>query len=162
MHDREPLTAQVLINGNLPIEQEQAIVETFSTLGVIARTRITPARRGIGELQWLVLATLPLHAFLGGLGSKLADDTHQHLKRLIDRTIGKRPQVSPPELLVLQDVTTRLQVVLDADLPTEAYRQLISLDLSTFQHGPLHYDTRTGRWRSDLDEWQQRQPSAND
>jgi len=36
-------------------------------------------------------------------------------------------------VLVLQDAATRLQVVLDADLPAEAYQALVALDLSAFQ-----------------------------
>jgi len=61
-------------------------------------------------------------------------------------------------VLVLQDTTTRLQVVLEADLPVEAYRQLISLDLAAIRHGPLHYDRQRSEWRSELDEWQHRVP----
>jgi hypothetical protein len=157
MDNSEPLPIQLLVTANVPAEQEQAIVDAFGALGVVTHTRVIPARRGAGELQWMVLATLPLHAFLGSLGSKLAENAHQHLKRLIDRTFEKRPQVSSAEVLVLQDVATRLQVVLELDLPTEAYRQLLSLDLSTFQQGPLHYDPKHRKWRSELDEWQQRQ-----
>ena len=47
---------------------------------------------------------------------------------------------------------TRLQIVLEAGLPTEAYDSLVSLDLSKFRHGPLHYDQHRGAWRSELDE----------
>ena len=43
-------------------------------------------------------------------------------------------------------------VVLEADLPAEAYRQLTALDLSRFSHGPVHYDLGRGRWRAELDE----------
>jgi hypothetical protein len=39
-----------------------------------------------------------------------------------------------------------------AGLPTEAYDSLVSLDLSKFRHGPLHYDQHRGAWRSELDE----------
>ena len=54
--------------------------------------------------------------------------------------------------LILQDAVTRLQIVLEAGLPTEAYDSLVSLDLSKFRHGPLHYDQHRGAWRSELDE----------
>jgi len=45
--------------------------------------------------------------------------------------------------------------VLEADLPPDAYAALLSLDLSNFYKGPLHYDRHRGAWRSELDEWQQ-------
>lgn len=36
-------------------------------------------------------------------------------------------------------------------------RALIALDLTAFRQGPVHYDRQRGRWRSELDEWQQAQ-----
>lgn len=55
----------------------------------------------------------------------------------------------------MQDAATRLQVVLEADLPAEAYQALVTLDLSAFGQGPAHYDRHRGEWRSELNEWQQ-------
>jgi len=147
------LTAEVLLAEEVPPEQEQAIVEAFSTLGVAAHARMVPTRRGVGELQWLLLAVLPLQAFLSSLGSRLADEASQGLKRLIARLLGaRRETASPPPVLVLQDAATRLQVVLEAGLPASAYEALLSLDLSKFHKGPLHYDRYRGAWRSELDE----------
>jgi hypothetical protein len=91
-------------------------------------------------------------------GSKLAEDAHQGLKRLVGRVFGDRPEPArSDQVLVLQDAATRLQVVLEADLPVEAYRQLVVLDLSAIRQGPVHYDRQRGQWRSELNEWQQRQ-----
>lgn len=114
----DPLAAEVLVTAEVSREQEQAIVKAFDALGVTARARTVPTRRGVGELQWLVLATLPLHAFLSGLGSTLAQETSQGLKRLVSRSLGdRREKVSPPPVLVLQDAATRLQVVLEPIYP---------------------------------------------
>jgi hypothetical protein len=152
------LTAEVLVAAEVPPEQEQVIVEAFHAIGVTARARVVPPRRGVGDLQWLVLATLPLHAFLGSLGSRLAEGTYESLKRLVAAVIGTRRETArPDQVLILEDPTSRLQIVLEADLPTDAYRQLVMLDLSKIRQGPLHYDRARGKWRSELDEWQQRQ-----
>jgi xanthine dehydrogenase molybdopterin-binding subunit B len=119
---------------------------------------MVPTRRGSEQLHWLVLAALPLHAFLSGLGSAAAQDVAQGLKRLVGRVVGAHRKTAPSaQVLVLQDAATRLQVVLEADLPAEAYEALVALDLSVFRQGPVHYDRQRGRWRSELDEWQQRQ-----
>ena len=159
MNNSDPLAAEVLVAAEVSAEEEQAIVEAFRALGIAARTRIVPTRRALEQLHWLVLAALPLHAFLSGLGSAAAQDVAQGLTRLVGRMVGaKRPTASSPQVLVLQDAATRLQIVLEADLPTDAYQALVALDLSAFQHGPVHYDRQRGRWRSELDEWQQRQP----
>jgi|tagenome__1003787_1003787.scaffolds.fasta_scaffold20671269_2 hypothetical protein len=149
------LAAEVLITSEVSAEQEHALVEAFQAVGVAARARMVPTRRGVEEFQWLVLAALPLHAFLSGLGSALAEEASQGIKRLVSRVLGdRRTTASPAPVLVLQDSATRLQVVLEADLPTDAYNALLSLDLATFQRGPLHYDRHAGRWRSELDEGQ--------
>jgi hypothetical protein len=54
--------------------------------------------------------------------------------------------------LVLRDAASGLRVVLDRDLPAEGYQQLLVLDLSQFQAGPVHYDRAADRWRSEIDE----------
>jgi len=72
--------------------------------------------------------------------------------------LGVKRKTEPvPQVLVLQDAANGLQVALEADLPAEAYQALVALDLSAFRQGPVHYDRQCGRWRSELDEWQQRQ-----
>lgn len=158
MSNSDPLTAEVLVTAEVSAEEEQVIVEIFRGLGVVARTRMVPTRRGLEQLHWLVLATLPLYAFLSGLGSAAAQDVAKGLKRLAARVVGaKHKTTSSEQVLVLQDVATRLQVVLEADLPVEAYQALVTLDLSAFRQGPVHYDRLRGRWRSELDEWQQAQ-----
>ncbi|MGH3769901.1 MAG: hypothetical protein ACRDRW_00630 [Pseudonocardiaceae bacterium] len=152
------LAAEVLVTAEVSAEEEQAIVDAFRALDVAARTRMVSTRRGLEQLQWLVLATLPLHALLSGLGSAAAADLAQGLKHLAGRVVGaKGPTASSAEVLVLQDSATRLQVVLEADLPTVAYQALVALDLSAFGQGPVHYDRQRGQWRSELDEWQRRQ-----
>jgi hypothetical protein len=163
MASPDRLTAELLVAAEVPPEQEQAILEAFGALGVAVRARIVPARRGAGELQWLLLAVIPLQAFLSTLGSTFAGEASQGLKRLVGRVLGaRRETASPPPVLVLQDAATRLQVVLEVGLPSDAYEALISLDLSEFHKGPLHYDRRRSAWRSELDEWQRRDSPPED
>ncbi|MGH3902358.1 MAG: hypothetical protein ACRDTA_29720, partial [Pseudonocardiaceae bacterium] len=87
-----------------------------------------------------------------------AQDVAKGLKRLVGQVVGTKDKTaSSAQVLILQDAESRLQVVLEADLPTEAYQALVALDLSAFRQGPVHYDRQRGRWRSELDEWQQAQ-----
>lgn len=85
MSNSDPLAAEVLLAAEVSAEDEQVIVKAFSGLDVAARTRMVPTRRGLEQLSWLVLAALPLHAFLSGLGSAAAEDVAQGLKRLVGR-----------------------------------------------------------------------------
>ena len=158
MSNTDPLAADVLVTADVSADEERAIVEVFRALDVVARTRMVSTRRSPEQLQWLVLAALPLHAFLSGLGSAAAQEVAQGLKYLVGRVVGAhRKTASSAQVLVLQDAATRLQVVLEADLPAEAYQALVALDLSAFRQGPVHSDRQRGRWRSEPDEWQQRQ-----
>jgi len=153
MTDQDRLIAEVLLAADVPAEQEQAAIEAFDALGVAVRGRVVPVRRGSADVQWLLLASLPLQAFLSTLGASVADGATQALKRMVGRIHGSQPEAAPaPRPLILQDAATRLQIVLEAGLPTEAYDSLVSLDLSKFRHGPLHYDQHRGAWRSELDE----------
>ncbi len=60
-------------------------------------------------------------------------------------------------MTTVANIGDRTEVGERTDLPAEAYQALVALDLSAFRQGPVHYDRQRGRWRSELDEWQQRQ-----
>ena len=153
MSDPPPLTADLLVDTEVSAEQERLLVDGVARLGVAARARVVPARRGLGELSWLVLVSLPLQAFLTAVGSRLAEDAYHGLRDLVTRLISRdRPAAGGQRPMVLRDTATGLQVVLEPDLPDDGYRQLLGLDLSQFRLGPVHYDRSLGRWRSELDE----------
>jgi hypothetical protein len=145
--------ADVLVDAEVPQQQERLLVEALAQLGVTARTRVVAPRRGVGELGWLVLASLPLQAFLASLGTSVADETYRGLRSVVGRLLHRDPPAPGGQRpMVLRDETSGLQVVLEADLPDEAFRRLVGLDLSQFRLGPVHYDRHQGRWRSELDE----------
>lgn len=65
---------------------------------------MVPTRRGLEQLHWLVLAALPLHAFLSGLGSAAAQDVAQGRKHLVGRVAGaKHKTASSTQVLVLDE-----------------------------------------------------------
>jgi hypothetical protein len=137
-----PVVADVVLSEPLTPEMESEIEQLFAGMGATVRTRVIPSRRGPAELSWLVLATIPLEAFLKVLAEGVASDVHVNLRALLQRLSSHRREHRP---LVLRDPMTRLQIVLEADLPAAAYRQLVELDLSQFDRGPLHYDMARSR-----------------
>lgn len=150
-----PLRAELLLAQDVSEGLEQELTAQFRELGVPSvRVRRTLGHRGPNELQWLVLAALPLQAFLSGLGSEAVKDGYRLLKELVSRVVrrGSTAAEAAPSLLVLQDERSGLRIVLEPDLPQEAYEQLTVLDLTQFSVGPLHYDRARARWRSELDE----------
>jgi hypothetical protein len=151
--DPQPFEADVLIDAEVPVDQERLLVDAFAQLGVAARTRVVPARRGVEQLGWLVLASLPLQAFLTKLGTSLAEEAVRALQSLVRRLLHRDPPTPGDQRpMVLRDVATGLEVVLEPDLPDAAFRELVGLDLSRFRLSPVHFDRHQGRWRSELDE----------
>ncbi|MFI6088695.1 hypothetical protein [Streptomyces sp. NPDC051218] len=152
-----PLPAELLLDRDAPDDLRRDLVSALEGLGVhTARVRRAVDHRGAAEIPWIMLASLPLQAFLSGLGAEAVKDSYTALKDVVRRsartTDPAAPATSAPRPLVLQDRRTGLRVVLEPGLPGEAYDQLLGLDLADFREGPLHYDREQGRWRSELDE----------
>ena len=153
-----PLTAELLHDGRIGVDDEEVILDALTGCGVAAEVKIIPARRDAQALTWLVLISLPLQGFMTAVGTKIAEDAYgkfiQAARRLFDR--HRHPVDAPaagvPPVLVLQDPATGLRIVFEPDLPGEAYEQLPGLDLSGYRYGPLHFDRSSRRWRSELDE----------
>jgi hypothetical protein len=148
-----PVTADIFLDEDMPAEQQDLIISAVAAL-VPVQARIMPRRRSALDLQWLVLAALPLQAFLSGIGTDAAHSAYEHfqdaVRVLLRRKDPDQPAVNRP--VVLQDTATGLQIILDRDLPASGYRQLLTLDLSKYRLGPLHYDRAQRCWRSELDE----------
>jgi hypothetical protein len=154
------LNGEIFLDGNVPAEDEEFLLKGLTACGVNGRARIIPTRRDPATLTWIVLIALPLQGFLSTLGTKIAEDGHTWLSKLVNR-LNERPHpptaeaaASTARLLVLQDEATGLQIVLEPDLPRDAYDQLLILDLSGIRLGPVHYDRTQRRWRSELNEAQ--------
>ena len=153
MSDGGTLRADLFVDPQLAQELQDLAIGSMAALGVSARVRIVPPRRGGSELQWLVLAALPLQAFLTSIGGKIADDAYTGFQSAVNKLLRREsPQLPHPRPMVLQDTVSGLRIVLDHDLPPEGYQQLLTLDLSRYRLGPVHYDRVHQRWRSELDE----------
>lgn len=150
------MTAEVFLDSNMADADTGSLLAVFSAVGITAQVRTVPPRRDAVTLGWIVLAALPLQAFLSAIGAKAAEDSYAKLRAAIRRLAGHHqtgePPAGKPLPLVLQDSSTGLQIILEPGLPAGAYRQLIALDLTRFHIGPLHYDQQQHRWRSELDE----------
>jgi hypothetical protein len=173
--DKPAVPARVWIGGPglVDDDDQRLLLSAFSDCGAAADdVEVIPARREstATALTWLVLAALPLQAFLSALGGKLADDAHGRLlaavKRVAERYEAvRRGRTGPaaakvtgdaaapsPVPLILMDSGSKVKIIIEADLPAEAVSLLVALDLSQFKIGPVHFDKAAGRWRAELDE----------
>lgn len=143
--------AELIFDHEISAELADDLETAFRDLGFDTSARRRLPHRGPAELTWLMLAALPLQSFLSGLGSELAKELYAKVKRL--RLPGRKTEGAQHLVpLVLQDTNSELRIILEADLPAEAIRELVSLDLSGYRAGPLHYDQHRKKWRSELDE----------
>jgi hypothetical protein len=163
MTDPEPHRVDLLLDRQVTPEQEQPLTAALTALGYSPSVRVLPPRRTVEPLTWLILIALPLQAFLTTLGNKAAEDGYGLLQKAIRAIRRPAPAPAPvptpapsPPPVVLQDPATGLRIILEHDLPDEGYRQLLTIDLTQYRLGPLHYDQARGHWRSELDEAQLR------
>ena len=135
----------------------------LSACRVTAQVKIIPPRRDAQALSWIVLVSLPLQAFISAIGTTMANSAYAAFTKAVRRLLGRHHQpdrAETPPVLVLQDPLSGLRIILEPDLPGDAYAQLLALELSRYRHGPLHYDRALRRWRSELDEADARHPSG--
>jgi hypothetical protein len=142
---RAELDAHLLVDHRLSPDDLEDIEQAFRAAGLRPTVYRTPARRGPEELNWLVIAAIPLSSFLTTMGTKLAEDSYKELRQLARRVFGKAP-ASKPSPLVLEDQDTGTQVVLEPDLPEVGYRALLETDLAGYSGDTVRYDPAQERW----------------
>src|SRR3954464_10339125 len=128
------MRADILVDHGVPAAAERELVSALAAAGVTAYARVLPVRRGAESIELLVLIAVPLQAFLTTVGELAAAEAWAGVRRAMRRLIG-RPADDPARegrSVVLEDPETELQIVLSADLPERAFRQLTELDLSGF------------------------------
>ncbi|GAA4232491.1 hypothetical protein GCM10022254_32500 [Actinomadura meridiana] len=143
--------AELIFDYSVDTDLAAGLEAEFRRIGFATERRTRHAHRGPDEITWLMLAALPLHAFLSSISSEVAGDLYAKAKTLA--TAGKKGAGSNGRVpLILQDAESGLKVILEADLPPEAISQLIGLELGAHETGPLRYDRAGQRWRPEPDE----------
>jgi hypothetical protein len=157
------VNADVFVDKPVSAEEADRIAAEFAGIGLDADVRVAVPTRSIEAVALTIFATLAFQPFISQLSNDFADDAYVRLKALVTKVLHRKhtnadagdegdDKDEPKRVLMLLDADTGLRVVLEPDLPAESFRQLLSLDLTKFTHGPLHYDLARGRWRSELDE----------
>ena len=150
-----PIDAEVLVAAALSPDDASQLRREFELVGLSVDLRETTPRRSLQDVAWFALAAVPFQPFFEKLAEEFAGDAYRRLRALAGAVSGRgKPQPGAPKVLLLQDPDTHVGVVLEPDLPDEAYKLLLDVDLSRVRRGPLHYDRYHRRWRSPLDEAQ--------
>jgi hypothetical protein len=148
-----PADVTVLLDPAIPVGVEDELKEALADLGFLPTAKELPTVRSADTLNALALMMIPLHAFLSATGSKMAAEAYPKFKNGIRRILHKQPEsLAQPQPLVVQDTATGIRIVMERDLPDEAYDALRNLDLAKFRKGPVDWDPLRKRWRSLVDE----------
>lgn len=89
------MQAQVILGspGILAGPDERLLLDVLAGCGASTQVETIPVQRGeSAALTWIVLAVLPLQAFLAALGSKMADDAYAQVRTLVKRLAAGRRQ----------------------------------------------------------------------
>lgn len=80
-----PRRAELLLAQGADEGVARMLAEHLTVAGHAVSTRRVLDHRGPESLDWIVLAALPLQAFLSGLGAEAVGDGYRGLKRLVGR-----------------------------------------------------------------------------
>jgi hypothetical protein len=112
------LPTEVLITETISAEDATQLVEDFEMIGLTADLREVSLRRSIDDIAWFVLAALLLQPFLDKLAEDFVADAYERINAFMTVLLhGRRSSTGTRRLLVLQDVLTGVQIVLEPDLP---------------------------------------------
>ena len=127
-------------------------LRTFRAAGVEADVNNSYERRGVGTFPWAVLIEVPVGAFFTALATAAGRDAWKSLKQLVGRIYEARRQSPVPEgAVLLQDPDVHEDLVLQEDLPDQAWELVVKIDLRKTPSGQLRWDKTKIEWRDPWD-----------
>ncbi|MFD3940480.1 hypothetical protein ACFWSF_37755 [Streptomyces sp. NPDC058611] len=141
MRVQREVKIEVAFSSDVGKDEQQIFSDRLKSVGVMVNEP-PPAVR---QIEWLVLAILPLHALL----SKGGEDAYEALKSAVKDLFERRRNLSQePSSVILEDEHRDITITLEPGLPEEAYQQLRSIDPAMYADGSnLHYERDQNRWQ---------------
>lgn len=139
---------EVSLDSSALAEDVAAVKEAFNDAGLMATVRPSFERKGIGDFPWIVMVSAPLTAFLTAFAAAAGKESYEGLKKLVRTIWAKRTKTSGPSgSFTIVDSKSGVWVLLDPDIPDDAYSALTKLDFDSLQGpGVLKYDKDEKRW----------------
>jgi hypothetical protein len=129
--------------------EKRAVGEAFRSIGFEPGDIGRYERRSLDDHPWVIMASASLAIFLKSFleqaGHNAADALRDFTRRIFK---ARESSTSPKGQLVLVDEDSGLWVMIPTELPTEACRELLELDLSQLgkDYQALVYNPETGKW----------------
>jgi hypothetical protein len=129
--------------------EKREVSEAFRSMGFEPGDIGLQERRSLGDHPWLVMVSVPLGIFLKSFLEQAGHDAAEALRDFIKRIFkARRSSTKADGQFVIIDKDSGLWVMILTELPIEACRKLMELDLSQLddQYQALVYNTETGEW----------------
>ncbi|MFF5713810.1 hypothetical protein [Streptomyces sp. NPDC012756] len=141
MHVHREVKIEVTFSSDVGKDEQQIFSDRLKSVGMMV-SEPPPAVR---QIEWLVLAILPLHTLL----SKAGEDAYEALKSAVKDLFERMRNLSQePSPVILEDDQREITITLESGLPEEAYQQLRSIDPAMYADGSnLHYEREHNRWQ---------------
>jgi hypothetical protein len=142
----------VFVSARLDPAEIDAVKTELREWGVQPRIRRMPSTRGAAEFTWLLLLTIPAEIIVKTMLEQMGVQAYKTLQRFVRRTLGRDGTTDGPppgsgRVVVIESADTGAQFALDADLPLEAYQQMVEALTGTAGREGLHeFDRRHERW----------------
>ena len=143
----EDFRADVAIEAEAPPGDVARVEGSFRAVGVEADVEAAYIRRSLGDLPWVVYATLPIQAFLVRLAQNAADDAWKALGAWVrELSAARRNSTRRTGSIVLNERESGLTVVLSDEIPDEPLRELVDERLPRSESGYWVWDRGQQRW----------------
>lgn len=143
---------EILASSAVSVSDLDEIELQLRQWGLHSAIRRLPPRRGVAELSWLLLLTIPAEIVVGKMVDHLGNAAYQSLRGLVEQVLaryrGAEGDTQPvPSTVVVEAAGTGARFALEADLPLEAYRQLFDeITAHSASDGLRIFDRQDHRW----------------
>jgi hypothetical protein len=130
----------VLVGGSR--EEMTAVADACRSVGLEARVQTENPLAGDPHI-WILFVTVPIDAFFAALATELGKDAYKKLKGFAAKLRGSHR--GEEGVIRLRDVSRRVEILLEADVPDIAFEQLVQ-EHEQLRTGSYRFSSRTKRW----------------
>jgi hypothetical protein len=150
----EQPAGEVLLDAEATEDEVAGVESVLREAGLDWPVSAAYYRRGIGDFPWVIMLAGPPSVIVGlfakkfteKLAERAAEDAYVSLKKWVQRLASRRRDRNGT--ITINDPASGTVIVLDPELPDEAYRELPSIDPEKDggESGYLSWNDEEGRW----------------
>ena len=116
---------ELIVTAQVPADEVADIRTELRAWGWEPEVRRIPTRRGGTDIAWILLLTVPAETIAKTILERLGTEIYQELRGFVRRRMRPGTDSGPARAVVIESADTGARFALDADLPLDAYQQMI-------------------------------------